>query len=73
VGAFDSLLWHVFQNDGLKENLMITTEVILMAAVIVFLLMVIGMILTMNEFEKISEDPSQRKGSGSGKIKELHS
>jgi len=52
---------------------MITTEVILMAAVIVFLLMVIGMILTMNEFEKISEDPSQRKGSGSGKIKELHS
>jgi len=49
---------------------MITTEFIFMAAVIVFLLMAIGMILTMNEFERISEDPSQRKGSGSGKIEE---
>jgi hypothetical protein len=44
---------------------MITTEFILMAAIIVFLLMVIGMILTMNEFEKITEEPSQRKGEGS--------
>ena len=46
---------------------MITTEFIFMAAIIVFLLMVVGMILTMNEFEKISEEPSQRKGAGSGK------
>ena len=48
---------------------MITTEFILMAAVIVFLLMVIGVILTMNEFEKLSEEPSKRKGAGSGNIK----
>jgi hypothetical protein len=51
---------------------MITTEFIFMAAVIVFLLMVIGMILTMNEFEKLSDEPSQRKGGGSGTRKEHH-
>lgn len=46
---------------------MITTEFIFLIATIVFLLMVIGMILTMQEFEKLTDDPSQRKGAGSGR------
>lgn len=40
---------------------MITTEFIFMSAIIVFLLMVVGLVLSMREFERISEEPSQRK------------
>ena len=45
---------------------MISTEFIFLIAIVVFLLMVVGIILTMHEFERISEEPSLRKGAGSG-------
>jgi len=41
---------------------MITTEFIFMTATIVFLLMVIGIILTMREFEKL-EEAEQRENA----------
>ena len=46
---------------------MITTNFIFLMAIVVFLLMVIGIILTMHEFEKLSDEPSLRKGAGSGR------
>jgi hypothetical protein len=42
-----------------------STNVILMYAIGVFLLMAIGMILTMIEFNRLTDEPSQRKGAGS--------
>ena len=44
-----------------------STQTILLYAMGVFALMSGGMILTMIEFNRISEDPSERKGSGKGK------
>ena len=44
-----------------------STETIMIFAIGVFILMAIGIILTMIEFTKISEDPSIRKGAGSGR------
>lgn len=41
-----------------------STDVILLYAVGVFTLMVIGIILTMIEFNNLKEEPSQRKGGG---------
>lgn len=41
-----------------------STEMILFAAIGVFVLMSIGIILTMVEFNKLSDEPSQRKGAG---------
>jgi hypothetical protein len=41
-----------------------STEIILMYAIGVFVLMCIGIILTMIEFNKLTDDPSIRKGSG---------
>ena len=46
-----------------------STDTILIFAIGVFILMAIGIILTMIEFTKISEDPSIRKGAGSGREK----
>jgi len=45
---------------------MITTEFIFFAAIVVFLLMLIGIILTMHEFEKLVEEADQRKAAGPG-------
>lgn len=45
---------------------MITTEFIFLAATIVFLLMLIGIILTMHEFEKLVDEPALDKGERSG-------
>jgi len=42
-----------------------STNVILIYAIGVFVLMAIGMILTMIEFNRLSDEPSQRKGAGS--------
>ena len=44
-----------------------STEIIMYFAIGVFILMAIGIILTMIEFTKISEDPSIRKGAGSSR------
>jgi len=41
-----------------------STETIFLYAMGVFTLMAIGIILTMVEFNKLSDEPSQRKGSG---------
>lgn len=43
-----------------------STATIFIYAIGVFTLMVIGMILTMIEFNRMTDDPSQRKGAGSG-------
>jgi len=43
-----------------------STETILFFAIGVFALMAIGMVLTMIEFNRISDEPSQRKGAGTG-------
>ena len=43
-----------------------STNIIFMFAIGVFVLMGVGIALTMVEFNRISEDPSQRKGAGSG-------
>lgn len=48
---------------------MITTEFIFMTATIVFLLMVIGIILTMREFEKL-EAAEQRENASSANAAE---
>lgn len=40
---------------------MITTEFILMSAIIVFLLMLIGVILSVREFEKLVDESSERE------------
>ncbi len=42
-----------------------STNMILMYAIGVFALMGIGMILTMIEFNRLTDEPSQRKGAGS--------
>jgi len=42
-----------------------STNIILIYAIGVFVLMAIGMILTMIEFNRLSDEPSQRKGAGS--------
>ena len=44
-----------------------STDIILMYAIGVFVLMAIGMILTMIEFNRLTDDPSERKGAGAGK------
>ena len=44
-----------------------TTEIIFLYAIGVFALMFTGIILTMVEFNKLTEEPSKRKGAGSGK------
>lgn len=44
-----------------------STLSIFMFAIFVFLLMSIGIILTMLEFNRLSDEPSIRKGAGSGK------
>lgn len=41
---------------------MISTKVILIVAIVVFLLMVVGLVLTMREFNEITEEPSKDKG-----------
>lgn len=41
---------------------MISTKVILIVAIMVFVLMVIGLVLTMREFNEITDEPSQNKG-----------
>ena len=41
-----------------------STETIMMYAIGVFILMSIGIILTMVEFNKLTDDPSIRKGPG---------
>lgn len=41
---------------------MISTKVILVVAVVVFVLMVIGLVLTMLEFTEITDEPSKVKG-----------
>ena len=46
---------------------MITTEFIFFAATVVFLLMLIGIILTMHEFEKLAIEDDQRKDAASGR------
>lgn len=41
---------------------MISTKVILIVAMIVFVLMVIGLVLTMREFNEIADEPAQGSG-----------
>ena len=40
-----------------------TTQTIFMIAILVFGLMVVGLILTMREFNRVSDEPSKKKGS----------
>ncbi len=44
-----------------------TTDTLLVAAIFVFMLMVVGLILTMREFTEVTEDPSLRKDSENAK------
>jgi len=44
-----------------------STQFILVFAIGVFILMGIGMVLTMVEFNRLTDDPSIRKGSGGPK------
>lgn len=39
-----------------------TTQAILFVAMLVFVLMIVGLILTMREFNRVTDDPSVAKG-----------
>ncbi|MGI9309074.1 MAG: hypothetical protein ACR2P6_07420 [Gammaproteobacteria bacterium] len=41
-----------------------STEIIFVFAMLVFFLMIIGLFLTMIQFNKMTDDPSVRKGPG---------
>jgi hypothetical protein len=43
-----------------------TTQTIALFAIGVFVLMCIGIIMTMIEFNRLTEEPSERKGAGDG-------
>jgi hypothetical protein len=59
------MLWNLFQTNVIKRIKIMSANIIAMYGIGVFLLMAIGMILTMIEFNRISDEPSQRKGAGS--------
>lgn len=61
MGALDPLLWYLFQVDGAKGVEVMSTDTIFMFAIVVYVLMAAGMVFTMREFNRISEDPSTRK------------
>ena len=50
---------------------MITTEFILMSAIIVFLLMIIGVVLSVREFEHLVDESEQREKRRE-RARELH-
>ena len=61
MGAFDSLLWNLFQVDDTEGIEVMGTDTIFIFAIVVYVLMAAGMLVTMREFNRISEDPSTRK------------
>jgi hypothetical protein len=61
VGAFNSLLWYLFQIDGAEGVEIMSTDTIFMFAILVYVLMAAGMLFTMREFNRITEEPSIRK------------
>jgi hypothetical protein len=67
MGAIHFVFRHLFQTDVIARSKIMSTEFIMMFAIGVFVLMSVGIILTMVEFNKISDDPSVRKGSGGPK------
>lgn len=61
MGAFNTLLWYLFQDDGAEGVEVMSTDTIFIFAIVVYVLMAAGMLFTMREFNRISEDPSTRK------------
>lgn len=41
---------------------MLSSNLILFVAIVVFVMMVIGLALTMREFRELTDEPSERKG-----------
>lgn len=41
---------------------MLSSKMILFVAILVFVMMVIGLALTMREFRELTDEPSERKG-----------
>lgn len=64
MGAFNSLFRHLFQINGDAKGKIMSSQTILFFAIGVFILMAIGVVLTMIEFNRITEEPSLRKGTG---------
>ena len=40
-----------------------STETILFVALLVFVLMIIGLVRTMSDFNRVTDDPSKKKGT----------
>jgi hypothetical protein len=64
MGAIHFVFWYLFQTDVNPRSALMGTELVFMFAIGVFILMSIGIFLTMIEFKKITVDPSIRKGTG---------
>jgi hypothetical protein len=58
LGSLNSLFWYVLQTHGHHREAEMNTEILLGFAVIVFVLMITGLIVSMNEFLEASDDPS---------------
>ena len=61
MGTFYLVLWNLFQVDGTEGIKVMGTDTIFIFAIVVYVLMAAGMLVTMREFNRISEDPSTSK------------
>ena len=61
MGTFYFVLWNLFQVDGAGGVKVMGTDTIFIFAIVVYVLMAAGMLVTMREFNRISEDPSTSK------------
>jgi hypothetical protein len=64
MGTINFVFRHLFQIDVNQRGRSMSTEFILMFAIGVFVLMNVGIFLTMIEFNRLTDDPSIRKGAG---------
>ena len=61
MGTFHFVLWNLFQVDGTEGIKLMGTDTIFIFAIVVYVLMAVGMLVTVREFNRISEDPSASK------------
>jgi|TARA_B100001250_G_scaffold192025_1_gene165059 hypothetical protein len=66
MGPFHPQFWDLFQIDVRQELGMMSTNILLLIAVLVFCLVLTGLFLTMQEFQK-GDDPSVQR------VRELNS
>ena len=63
LGSLSSLFWYVLQTHGNHWEAEMNTEILLGFAAVVFVLMITGLVVSMNEFLKASDDPSTVRDS----------